>query len=123
MQHVEPPTPEQPQSISDWGLSWIRTTVPVVWGFLLTFLATRLPDVYALMDNPAILAAVTGAAVLAWYSLMRWLEPRLPAWLTRLVLGSNRQPSYDNGRVVEGEALRQPPGLDAPPLPRQGDIL
>jgi hypothetical protein len=86
--------------VRDWGLSWIRTTVPVLWGFLLTFLATRSPELYAALDNPALLAAVVGVVTVVWYSLMRWVEPHLPAWLTRFVLGSNMPPSY--GMVLEG---------------------
>jgi hypothetical protein len=89
-----------PSSVRDWGLSWIRTTVPVLWGFLLTFLATRSPELYAALDNPALLAAVVGVVTVVWYSLMRWVEPHLPAWLTRFVLGSNMPPSY--GMVLEG---------------------
>ena len=38
-----------------------------------------------------ILAAVISAA---WYAFWRWLEPRLPDWLTRAVLGSARTPTY-----------------------------
>jgi len=94
-------TPETPQSVRDWGLSWIRTGVPLLWGYLLTFLATRAPAVHELLANPYILAAVVGGVTLAWYAVVRWLEPRLPAWLTRLVIGANTAPQY-----VEGQVLR-----------------
>jgi hypothetical protein len=94
-------TPEAPQNLRDWGLSWIRTGVPVLWGYLLTFLATRFPAIHELLGNPAIMAAVVGAVTLVWYAVVRWLEPRLPAWLTRIVIGANTPPQY-----VEGQVLR-----------------
>lgn len=87
-------TSETPPSLRDWGLSWIRTGVPILWGYLLTFLASRAPAVHELVANPYILGAVVGAVTLAWYSVVRWLEPRLPAWLTRIVIGANTPPSY-----------------------------
>lgn len=87
--------PQQPPSVRDWGLSWVRTAVPLVWGFALTFLATRVPSLYALLvDNGAAYAVVEGAVTLAWYGMFRWLERRLPPWLTRFVLGANTSPVY-----------------------------
>lgn len=86
--------PEQPPSVRDWGLSWIRTGVPLLWGNLLTFLLTRFPDVHALLDQPQVLAAVVGGVTLLWYALMRRVEHLLPAWLTRIVIGANTAPRY-----------------------------
>lgn len=84
-----------PPSVRDFGLSWLRTVVPVVWGFLLTFLATRFPVVHALvLDNPHVYAVFEGLVTVLWYSLWRGLEGKLPAFLTRLLLGSNAQPTY-----------------------------
>lgn len=96
-------TPEAPASVKDWGLSWIRTGVPLLWGYLLTLVATRFPDVHALLDNPQALAAVVGAVTLLWYAIMRKIEHRLPPWLTRFVLGANTAPQYVEGRLVQGE--------------------
>jgi len=94
-------TPEAPASVKDWGLSWIRTGVPILWGYALTFLATRVPDLYALLNQPQVQAAVVGAVALLWYAIMRKIEHKLPAWLTRFVLGANTAPTY-----VEGQVLR-----------------
>jgi len=96
-------TPEPPASVKDWGLSWIRTGVPLLWGYLLTLVATRFPDVHALLENPQVLAAVVGAVTLLWYAIMRKIEHRLPPWLTRFVLGANTAPQYVEGRLVQGE--------------------
>lgn len=109
--------PEPPTSVRDWGLSWIRTGVPILWGYVLTFLATRVPDLYALLDNPQLQAAVVGAVALAWYALMRWVEPRLPAWLTRIVLGANTAPWYTQGQVLKStvETFNGTPAGALPP--------
>lgn len=90
-----------PPSARDWGLSWIRTYVPVVWGFLVTFLLTRIPAVGTLLGDPHVYAAVDTAVTGVWYGVFRWLELHLPPWLTRLVLGANTAPVYP--RVVQGE--------------------
>lgn len=108
--------PEPPPSLRDWGLSWIRTGVPVLWGLLLTFLASRAPAIYELVNNPYAAGLAVGLVTLAWYSLARWVEPRLPAWLTRVIIGANTPPQYVEGQVIRGtvEEFDTP---DAPRLP------
>lgn len=87
--------------MSDAVVSWIRTVVPTLWGALITSLLTAvdwLPGVLEFLHldpaSPGVITAVTGIAVAAWYSLWRWAEPRIPAWLARIVLGSSRIPEY-----------------------------
>jgi hypothetical protein len=87
----------------DWGVSWLRTVVPTAWGALITFLLSRFPDVHEALSGPGVTMAVTAVAVALWYSLWRWLEPRLPAFLTALLLGSNARPTYP--ATVAGEVL------------------
>lgn len=92
---TNPPTPTP--SLRDIGISIIRTVVPTAWGAALTWVASQVPMFADALNAPA---AVGFAGVLvavlttAWYSLMRSLESRLPAWLTVLVLGANRAPVY-----------------------------
>lgn len=88
-------------SVREWGLSWLRTAVPVAWGFVVTFIATYIPAVHDLLANPYVLAAVDAAVTTIWYGLFRWLEAHLPPWLTRFVLGANTMPTYP--MVVEGD--------------------
>ena len=83
-----------PQNVRDWGLSWIRTGVPLLWGYALTFVATLSPDIATLLSNESVYAAVAAAVTGLWYGLFRWLEKRLPPWLTRFVLGANTAPTY-----------------------------
>lgn len=101
-----PQTPEP--SVRQWGLGWIRTAVPTAWGVVLTFLASRLPALHALVDNPHVYAVIDGAVTLAWYGLFRAIEAKLPAWLTRFVLGANTAPVYPGTGTVDlgGNAVR-----------------
>lgn len=97
---------EQPKDLRQWGLSWIRTTVPVAWGLLLTYLATRFPSVHALLGDPHVYAVVEGAVTLVWYGIFRAIEGYLPAWLTRFVLGANTAPIYPaRGMLVDGDGF------------------
>lgn len=82
--------------MSDRLRSWLRTTVPAVWSAIVTYLATlgapqslvdALGDAGPTLVVPLILGAV--------YAGLRALEPRLPAWLTRVLLGSARRPVYE----------------------------
>ena len=86
---------------SDKVAAWLRTVVPVGWGALVAFLLSRFPAIHDLMVNPAVVMVVTGIVVTAWYSLWRWLEPRLPAWATVLVMGYDRPPVYFPGEIYD----------------------
>lgn len=77
----------------------LRTLVPALWGSLIAWLIGVLPilapleaDLKGLAD--IILPILTAVIIGAWYAFWRWLEPRLPDWLTRAVLGSAKTPSY-----------------------------
>lgn len=78
--------------------AYLRTIVPSLWGSVLVWLlanAAWIPDaIGAWLATPAVSVTVTSLAIGAWYALWRWLEPRLPAWFTRIVLGSNLTPTY-----------------------------
>lgn len=81
--------------------AYLRTIVPSLWGSLLAWLlinAAWIPDTVDtwLASEPTV-AVIVSLTIGAWYALWRWLEPRLPAWFTRLVLGSNLTPTYSRG--------------------------
>lgn len=95
-------------NLSDKVVSLLRTAVPVVWGYIVTWLLAKIPGAVDFLqafgidlNSVVVVNAVTGAATIAWYALWRWLEPRLPAWLTRLVLGSNKAPVYVEGAAAD----------------------
>lgn len=110
---------------SDKVVAWLRTVVPVGWGALVAFLLSRFPALHELLVNPAVTMAVTGLVVAAWYSLWKWLEPRLPAWATVLVLGFDRPPVYfpgeiyDNGYQAGQDDLHVAIGTVAPVLSQE----
>lgn len=88
---------QPPTSLRDWGISLIRTGVPIAWGNLLVFLGAKIPALEGFLHDPQVLgggALLTSAVALAWYAAMRKLEPHLPSWLTVLVLGANATPVY-----------------------------
>lgn len=94
-QFVDLEVQEQAQTPRDYSLSWLRTTIPVLWGALLAFLATRFPAVHGLVaDNPHAYLLFEGVLTVIWYSLWRAVEKHLPAWLTTLLMGANPQPVY-----------------------------
>lgn len=92
-------------------ISILRTIVPALWGSVIGWALTLLPvleplraDLLAYGDFavPVIAAVIIGG----WYALWRWLEPKLPDWLTRILLGSAQAPVYveSNGRHEATEA-------------------
>jgi len=79
--------------------SILRTLVPALWGSLIAWLIGVLPilaplepDLMGLSD--ILLPVITAVIIGSWYAFWRWLEPRLPDWLTCAVLGSSKAPSY-----------------------------
>lgn len=79
--------------------SILRTVVPALWGSVIAWLIGVLPilapleaDLRGLAD--ILLPVITAVIIGAWYALWRWLEPKLPDWLTRAVLGSAKTPIY-----------------------------
>lgn len=83
--------------LSDRIVSILRTVVPSLWGSAILFLtaSVTLPETLTeYLGSEATVAVVTAIVIGGWYALWRWLEPKIPAWLTRIVLGSNSTPSY-----------------------------
>lgn len=82
--------------------AYLRTYVPIVWGWLVGLVLTNVPGIESLLlmlnidpNAPAILAAITGGLAIGWYALMRKIEPYIPDWLTTVFLGSPQVPAYD----------------------------
>lgn len=79
--------------------SFVRTMVPIIWSQLVLWLLLAVPALepareLMLGQTDVIVNAVALAAAGAWYALVRWLEPRLPDWLTRILMGAATAPSY-----------------------------
>jgi hypothetical protein len=100
MSHTDP-TPGA--VLSDRVVSLLRTAVPSLWGSLVAWAAVALtgylpePVQAAVIDalsSEYTIAVVMAAAITGWYAAWRWMEPRLPAWLVRIALGSAQTPTY-----------------------------
>jgi len=89
--------------VRDYGVSLLRTGVPIAWGYVLTWLVGLIPALQPVLERPEVVGlsnAITFGLALGWYAVMRWIEPRLPAWLTRIVLGANAAPVYVEGTAT-----------------------
>jgi hypothetical protein len=83
----------------------LRTVIPSLWGSFVTWAVLLLPalaplQAYLLSQSDVITTAATSAitavVIGAWYAAWRWLQPRLPVWLVRAVLGSAKTPIYSS---------------------------
>jgi hypothetical protein len=94
--------------LGSWGVSIIRTYVPVAWGALVGWLLTLVPALAPLLNDPEVGQGATtvliAASVFVWYFLARLIEPRLGPVLTRLIIGANAQPVYLGGPEGETQA-------------------
>jgi len=82
--------------MSDRLTAWLRTIVPVLWSAVVAWLIVKIPGVGAFADQlndlgAELLVPVVSGAV---YAAFRWLEPHVPDWLSRILLGSARPPTY-----------------------------
>lgn len=89
--------------------SILRTLVPALWGSFILWLIGLIPELAPLKEQLLGLAdialpIITAVIIGAWYAFWRWLEPRLPDWLTRAVLGSAKTPTYP-GKHVAGSQV------------------
>lgn len=88
--------------MSDRLRSWVRTVMPGAWAALVVLLVKQFglpPAAAAWLSSAPVAEAVTNLVGLAVvYAFIRWIEPHLPAGLTRLLLGSATPPSYPDSR-------------------------
>jgi len=87
----------------------LRTIVPALWGSFIAWLIGVAPllapfesDLKGLAQ--VALPVITALIIGAWYALWRWLQPRLPDWVVRAVLGSSKTPVY-LGKHVAGSQV------------------
>jgi hypothetical protein len=102
--------------MSNLVTSWLRTVVPGLWSALVTALlawaATSAPWLINVMEalhidlaSPTAAAVVMALVLAAWHGVWRKVEPYIPDWLARVVLGSAAQPVYVTP-ADRGTALR-----------------
>lgn len=93
--------------------SILRTVVPYLWGSFVGWLLSLVPILEPLradlLEYGDAAVPIVGAVLAgAWYALWRWLEPRLPAWLTRAFLGSAQRPIYDGQSAKSAKSASAP---------------
>lgn len=89
------------KALSDLILSRLRTIVPILWGSAVTWLVAQFgwfpASAADWLQSTEVVLFVSGLVAIAWHWLFTKVEPHLPPWLTRLVLGSNSTPTYSAG--------------------------
>ena len=85
--------------------SILRTIVPALWGSAIGWLLSIAPVLEPLREQLLAyadwLTPIIGAIIIgAWYALWRRVEPLLPVWLTRILLGSAQAPVYAKEAIV-----------------------
>lgn len=88
--------------MSDWLRSVLRTVLPGAWSAVVLWLASLgLPQVAVdWLNSESVATQVVQLAVFAIvYGFIRYIEPHIPDWLTRVFLGSAKPPVYVEGQV------------------------
>ena len=86
-------------NIDDVVVRNLRTVVPVAWGsivsFLIQFIASDISEPIndALRSEP-VGVAVTALTIWVWYLIWSKVSHLIPDWLTKLVMGSEKEPTY-----------------------------
>ncbi|TCO64399.1 hypothetical protein [Actinocrispum wychmicini] len=81
--------------MSDQLVGWLRTVVPATWSAFVTWLATlAVPNTITGPLGQAGELVVAPIVIAIVYPLLRAVEAHLPDWLTRVLLGSCKVPTY-----------------------------
>lgn len=80
-------------NVNDTARSLIRTVVPMAIGAVVAYLATLGIDLDA-DTQTGLIIALTGVLQAVYYAVARAIEPHLPDWVTRVLLGSATAPEY-----------------------------
>ncbi len=80
--------------------SILRTIVPALWGSVIGWLLSIVPALEPVREQLLglgdLATPIIGAVLIgAWFAFWRWLQPRLPDWLVRILLGSAKTPVYE----------------------------
>ena len=100
--------------------SILRTVVSSVWVLFIGWLIVAVPafqplEAQLLAVPELVLPVIVSVAAAAWYALWRWLEPKLPDWLTAALLGSSKAPVYP--AITGSQVPNVNPPLDRVPGP------
>jgi hypothetical protein len=101
-------------------VSLLRTVVSWAWGLFIGWLLVAVPIFQPFEEallglSELALPILVGVIAAAWYAFWRWVEPRLPNWLTAALLGSAKAPVYP--AVTGSQVVNVNPPLDRVPGP------
>jgi hypothetical protein len=81
--------------LSDRATSWLRTVMPGLWSAAVAYaVSLGLPPEFTNAANNLGQTVVVPAALAVVYAALRWAEPAMPDWLTKLFFGSAKPPAY-----------------------------
>lgn len=78
----------------------VRTIVPLMWARIVGIVLTSIPALEPLRElllsqSEVVVVVVTGLLLGAWLAFSAWLQPHLPDWAARVLMGSTKTPTYD----------------------------
>jgi hypothetical protein len=91
--------------MSDYLRSVLRTVLPGAWSVLVLWLASLgLPSSFTdwLGSDQVVTQVVQVVSVAVVYAFVRWIEPHIPDWATRILLGSAKPPTYTDAAHLRG---------------------
>lgn len=96
-------------------ISILRTVTTSVWALFIGWLLVAVPIFQPFEESLLALSELALPTLIAvigagWYALWRLVEPRLPDWLTRALLGSAKAPAYQ--AVTGSQVANVNPSLD-----------
>lgn len=81
--------------MTDKVTALVRTVVTAWWASVVTWLVgLGIPAPAADWLHGALDVIVLPTVLAVVYAAIRWVEPRLPVWLRRVLAGSTRTPTY-----------------------------
>jgi hypothetical protein len=98
----------------------LRTVIPALWGSFIGWVLSVLPvleplreDLLAVAENPVIVPFIITFLIGLWYVIWAKLQPHIPDWLVRLVLGSAKRPVYVEPKaILKADGTPDMPGPD-----------
>ena len=93
--------------MSDYLVSILRTLIPTLWGSVIAWLISLAPVLDSVRDELEGLGLVLAAVCIAvYYAIVRVVEPHIPGWLARVLLGSSRSPGLYASEAQRRTAAR-----------------
>jgi len=83
--------------LNDKALAFIKTVVPGLWAAAVTFAVAQwaIPEtLVTYLNDPITVALILGAGLALWKMFWDWVNPYIPDWASRVLLGSAQTATY-----------------------------